>query len=378
MSKFYIGILNNISDKGLSRFTDNYEIIDNIEKANGIIVRSYKMNDLEFSEDLLAIARAGSGVNNIPVENCSNQGIVVFNTPGANSNAVKEIVIAAMIMCARNIYEGISWGQTLEGDVATIVEKGKKQFSGIEISGKTIGIIGIGATGARIANATFALGMNVVGYEPYKPNPCLNVPVKIYDDIDEMLGICDFVSIHVPSLPSTKGKVNKDFIEKMKDGAILLNYSRADIVVPGDIIDAVESGKLHKYITDLLEAEYIGIKGIIATPHIGASTTEAEENCAVMATDQLMDYLDNGNIVNSVNYPNVSLERRPGSKRHCLTLRAHKDVDIVKSELSEFYGDSLLEIAGDKQGNLAYFIINIKKDCEKLFECDYVIRTRVI
>ncbi|HHW95268.1 MAG TPA: 3-phosphoglycerate dehydrogenase [Mogibacterium sp.] len=378
MNKFYIGTLNNISDKGISRFTDNYKIIDDIGKANGIIVRSYKMNDMRFSENLLAIARAGSGVNNIPVENCSNQGIVVFNTPGANSNAVKEIVISAMIMGARNMYEGISWGQTLEGDVTTLVEKGKKQFSGTEISGKTIGIVGLGAIGGRIANATSALGMNVVGYEPYEPNPCLKVPVKRYDDIDEMLGVCDFVSIHVPSLPSTRAKVNRDFIEKMKDGAILLNYSRADIVVPADIIDAVESGKLYKYITDLLEAEYIGKKGIIATPHIGASTEEAEENCAIMATDQLMGYLDNGNIVNSVNYPDVSLERIPDSKRHCLALRAHNDADTVKSKLAEFYGDSLMEIVGDKKGEIAYFIIDLKNDCEKIFECDCVIRARVI
>ncbi|NLY87726.1 MAG: 3-phosphoglycerate dehydrogenase [Clostridiales bacterium] len=378
MSKFNIGTLNNISDKGLSKFNDNYDLIDDIDKANGIIVRSYKMHDMGLSENLLAIARAGAGVNNIPIDRCSEKGIVVFNTPGANANAVKELVIAGMIMSARNMYESISWGQTLEGDVTNTVEKGKKQFAGIEILGKTLGVIGLGAIGSRIANAASSLGMTVVGYEPFEPNTCLTAPVEIYKNLDEMLGICDFVSIHVPSLPDTLGMVNKDFIDKMKDGAVLINYSRAELVIPNDIIEAVCSGKLHKYITDLLEPEFIGKKGIVATTHIGASTIEAEENCAVMAANQLMEYLENGNITNSVNFPSLSLENKPGTKKHCITICNDKDLEMLKSKLSEFYGDSLLEIVGAQKGEVGYFILRVKEDCEKIFNCTCVVRNRVV
>lgn len=378
MSKFYIGTLNNISGKGLSKLTDNYQLVEDIDKANGIILRSYKMHDMTLSENLLAIARAGAGVNNIPVEKCSNEGIVVFNAPGANANAVKELVIAGMIMGARNIFEGVSWGQTLEEDVTASVEKGKKQFAGTEISGKTLGIIGLGAIGSRIANSANALGMKVLGYEPYEPNSCLNSPVELFEDVYKMIGLCDFVSLHLPSLPSTKGMVNKEFIEKMKDGSILLNFSRADLVVPKDIIDAVDSEKLRKYMTDLLEPEYIGKAGIVATPHLGASTAEAEENCAVMSVDQIMDFLENGNIVNSVNFPTVSLENKPGTKKHCIMLKIEKDIEFVKAKLTEFYGDDLLEIVGKNKGEFAYVIVRVKENCDKKFECKCVLRNRVI
>lgn len=380
MDKYYIGTLNNISEKGLSRLTDKYELTEDIDKANGIIVRSYKMHDMDFSDNLMAIGRAGAGVNNIPLDVCADKGIVVFNAPGANSNAVKELVIAGMIMGARNMYEGIAWGQSLDGDVASEVEKGKKQFAGTEIAGKTLGIIGLGAIGAKIANSAYALGMTVVGYETFKPHPCLEAPVELYDDVMEMVKVCDFVSIHVPSLPATKGMINKDMIANMKDGAIILNYARPDLVVVDDIVEALESGKIRKYMTDLLEPEYIGKKGIVPTPHLGASTAEAEENCAIMATDQLMDYLENGNIVNSVNFPRVTLDAKDGTKKHCFLLKNDKDADTVKAKLTDFYGDDLVEVAGAKNraNDYGYFVAQVKDSCDKMYSCDCIIRSREI
>ncbi len=377
MDKYYIGTLNNISQKGLCKFGDNYEITEDVDKANALLVRSFKMHEMDFSDNLLAVGRAGAGVNNIPLDRCAEKGIVVFNTPGANSNAVKELAIAGMIMGARNMYEGITWGQTLEGDVAAQVEKGKKQFAGSEIMGKTVGIIGLGAIGAKIANAAEALGMTVVGYEAFKPHPCLTADVKLFDSVEEMVPECDFISIHVPSLPTTKGMVNKDLIAKMKDGVIFMNYARPDLVVVDDVVEALESGKMRKYMTDLLEPEYIGKKGIVATPHLGASTAEAEENCAIMAADQIIDYLENGNIVNSVNFPRVTLNAE--GVKHCFLLKNDLDADEIKKNISDFYGDNLVEIAGAKTrgGDYGYFIAALKADAEP-FTCDCIIKTRVL
>lgn len=375
MDKYFIGTLNNISEVGLSRLTDRYELTEDVDKANGIIVRSYKMHEMDFSDNLLAIGRAGAGVNNIPLDKCADKGIVVFNAPGANSNAVKELAIAGMIMGARNMYEGISWGQSLEGDVAADVEKGKKQFAGTEIMGKTVGVIGLGAIGAKIANAAEALGMTVVGYEAFKPHPCLTADVKLYDDVAEMVKVCDFITIHVPSLPATKGMVNKELIANMKDGVIFMNYARPDLIVVDDILEALESGKMRKYMTDLLEPEYIGKKGIVATPHLGASTAEAEENCASMAVDEIMDYLENGNIVNSVNFPRVTLDAKEGTKRVCILYKCENDAE---DKIREFYGDCLVDYAGGKRGDYGYAIAAVKADCDKVFECKCVLRTRVL
>ena len=359
MDKYFIGTLNNISPKGLCRLTDKFELTEDIDKANGIIVRSFKMHDMDFSDNLLAIGRAGAGVNNIPLDRCSEKGIVAFNTPGANSNAVKELAVAGMIMGARNMYEGISWGQTLEGDVAANVEKGKKQFAGTEIAGKTLGVIGLGAIGAKIANAAEALGMKVVGYEAFTPHPCLTADVDLKDSVEEMVPECDFITIHVPSLPTTKGMVNKDLIAKMKDGVIFMNYARPDLIVVDDVVEALESGKMRKYMTD-------------------ASTAEAEENCAVMATDQLMDYLENGNIVNSVNFPRVSMEKK-GAERHCFLLKNDKTADEVKAKMEEFYGSKLAGFAGAKVrgSEFGYFIADVTESTEP-FSCDCIIRTRVL
>lgn len=376
--EYKISTLNNISSKGLDLIKGDFKLQESLDGSDAIIVRSYKMHDMKMPDGLLAIGRAGAGVNNIPVEDCTAQGIVVFNAPGANANAVKELTISAMIMAARNIYEGVYWGQSLSGDVASEVEAGKKQFAGTEIEGKTLGIIGLGAIGAKLANACEALGMNIAGYEAMKPHPSLKANVTMYDSSESMVPECDFISIHVPSLPSTKGMINQNLISKMKDGAIVLNFARPDLVVPGDIIKALESGKIRKYMTDLLEPEYIGVPGIVATPHLGASTAEAEENCAVMVINQVMDYLKNGNIVNSVNFPRVSLDRASGSKRHCILIKCDKDIGEIKSKIQEFYGDSLVQIAAAQKGVASYVIADVLPDCQGIFACDCVAFSREI
>lgn len=380
MAKYSIGTLNNISKVGLDRLTDQYALTEDINEANGIVVRSYKMHEMDFSDNLLAIGRAGAGVNNIPLDRCADEGIVVFNTPGANSNAVKELVIAGLIMGSRNMYEGISWANTLEGDVSGQVEKGKKQFAGTEIEGKTLGIIGLGAIGAKVANAAHALGMNIVG-NSVVVHPFLTAPCKMYEDVAEMVKVCDYVSIHVPSLPATKGMINKDLIANMKDGAIVLNYARPDLVVEEDIIAALESGKLRKYMTDLADENLINKPGIVSTPHLGASTKEAEENCASMAVDELMDYIENGNIRNSVNFPPVSLDAEAGTTRVGILYKGEVDVTAL---LNEAVGaDKVVKVEiGKSRTEYGYALALVKedacKDCLAGIKTDGVIKVRVL
>lgn len=380
MAKYSIGTLNNISKVGLDRLTDQYALTEDINEANGIVVRSYKMHEMDFSDNLLAIGRAGAGVNNIPLDRCADEGIVVFNTPGANSNAVKELVIAGLIMGSRNMYEGISWANTLEGDVSGQVEKGKKQFAGTEIEGKTLGIIGLGAIGAKVANAAHALGMNIVG-NSVVVHPFLTAPCKMYDDVAEMVKVCDYVSIHVPSLPATKGMINKDLIANMKDGAIVLNYARPDLVVEEDIIAALESGKLRKYMTDLADENLINKPGIVSTPHLGASTKEAEDNCASMAVDELMDYIENGNIRNSVNFPPVSLDAEAGTTRVGILYKGEVDVTAL---LNEAVGaDKVVKVeVGKSRTEYGYALALVKedacKDCLAGIKADGVIKVRVL
>lgn len=380
MAKYSIGTLNNISKVGLDRLTDQYALTEDINEANGIVVRSYKMHEMDFSDNLLAIGRAGAGVNNIPLDRCADEGIVVFNTPGANSNAVKELVIAGLIMGSRNMYEGISWANTLEGDVSGQVEKGKKQFAGTEIEGKTLGIIGLGAIGAKVANAAHALGMNIVG-NSVVVHPFLTAPCKMYDDVAEMVKVCDYVSIHVPSLPATKGMINKDLIANMKDGAIVLNYARPDLVVEEDIIAALESGKLRKYMTDLADENLINKPGIVSTPHLGASTKEAEDNCASMAVDELMDYIENGNIRNSVNFPPVSLDAEAGTTRVGILYKGEVDVTAL---LNEAVGaDKVVKVEiGKSRTEYGYALALVKedacKDCLTGIKADGVIKVRVL
>lgn len=380
MAKYSIGTLNNISKVGLDRLTDQYALTEDINEANGIVVRSYKMHEMDFSDNLLAIGRAGAGVNNIPLDRCADEGIVVFNTPGANSNAVKELVIAGLIMGSRNMYEGISWANTLKGDVSGQVEKGKKQFAGTEIEGKTLGIIGLGAIGAKVANAAHALGMNIVG-NSVVVHPFLTAPCKMYDDVAEMVKVCDYVSIHVPSLPATKGMINKDLIANMKDGAIVLNYARPDLVVEEDIIAALESGKLRKYMTDLADENLINKPGIVSTPHLGASTKEAEDNCASMAVDELMDYIENGNIRNSVNFPPVSLDAEAGTTRVGILYKGEVDVTAL---LNEAVGaDKVVKVEiGKSRTEYGYALALVKedacKDCLAGIKVDGVIKVRVL
>lgn len=380
MAKYSIGTLNNISKVGLDRLTDQYTLTEDINEANGIVVRSYKMHEMDFSDNLLAIGRAGAGVNNIPLDRCADEGIVVFNTPGANANAVKELVIAGLIMGSRNMYEGISWANTLEGDVSAQVEKGKKQFAGTEIEGKTLGIIGLGAIGAKVANAAHALGMNIVG-NSVVVHPFLTAPCEMYDDIAEMVKVCDYVSIHVPSLPATKGMINKDLIANMKDGAIVLNYARPDLVVEEDIIAALESGKLRKYMTDLADENLINKPGIVSTPHLGASTKEAEDNCASMAVDELMDYIENGNIRNSVNFPPVSLDAEAGTTRVGILYKGEVDVTAL---LNDAVGaDKVVKVEiGKSRTEYGYALALVKedacKDCLAGIKADGVIKVRVL
>lgn len=380
MAKYSIGTLNNISKVGLDRLTDQYALTEDINEANGIVVRSYKMHEMDFSDNLLAIGRAGAGVNNIPLDRCADEGIVVFNTPGANANAVKELVIAGLIMGSRNMYEGISWANTLEGDVSGQVEKGKKQFAGTEIEGKTLGIIGLGAIGAKVANAAHALGMNIVG-NSVVVHPFLTAPCEMYDDVAEMVKVCDYVSIHVPSLPATKGMINKNLIANMKDGAIVLNYARPDLVVEEDIIAALESGKLRKYMTDLADENLINKPGIVSTPHLGASTKEAEDNCASMAVDELMDYIENGNIRNSVNFPPVSLDAEAGTTRVGILYKGEVDVTAL---LNDAVGaDKVVKVEiGKSRTEYGYALALVKedacKDCLAGIKADGVIKVRVL
>ena len=309
---FKYACLNNISEKGLDNYTAGYERTEDLHEAQGILVRSASMHDMEFSGELLAIARAGAGVNNIPLERCAKQGIVVFNTPGANANGVKEMVLAGMLLASRDIVEGVDWVRANwnNKDIAKTAEKEKKKFAGTELSGKRLGIIGLGAIGVRVANMAVELGMEVYGYDPYVSVDAawhLNRKITHVFDINEIYDRCDFITIHVPAMPSTKGMIGKEAVKKMKKGVILINMARDSLVDEEAVIAAIESGRIRRYVSDFPNPVVAGRRGCITTPHLGASTEESEDNCAMMAVDELMDYLENGNIRNSVNYPACSM-----------------------------------------------------------------------
>ncbi len=309
-----IKLYNKIASCGMDQFPANYEVSQELAEEDGIVVRSADLHEVAFPATLKGIARAGAGVNNIPLDECSKQGIVVFNTPGANANAVKELCIAALLMTSRKVFAGMEWAKTLAGreDALKVVEKEKGRFVGPEILGKTLGVIGLGAIGGGVANAAIALGMRVIGYDPFVSVDAawqLSPAVEKTTDLDEIFKNCDYISVHVPSLPSTKGILGGANIAKMRTGVRLLNLARADLAVDADILAGLESGKIAAYYTDFPTGELAGKEGVIATPHLGASTPEAEDNCAVMACRQLSDYLENGNIKNSVNMPALSLPR---------------------------------------------------------------------
>ena len=303
--------LNPISPIGLGNFTDNYEATENFDEAEVALVRSAALHDLDLPESLVAVARAGAGVNNIPLDKCADKGIVVFNTPGANANGVKELVLCGMLLACRDIIGGNTWVKENKSDenINKSMEKAKKQFAGGEILGKTLGIIGLGAIGRLVANSAVALGMDVVGVDPFltdEGKAMLDDKVKIVETNDDVYAVSDFISVHVPLLDDTKEMINKDTIAKMKDGVVILNYARDLLVCDDDMAEALASGKVKKYVTDFPNYASANTEGVIAFPHLGASTAESEDNCAVMAVNQIMDFVENGNIVNSVNFPKVT------------------------------------------------------------------------
>lgn len=307
-----IHCLNAISKYGTNLLTADYELTDNFADADGVLVRSAAMHDMEFGDSLLAIARAGAGVNNIPLDRCAEEGVVVFNTPGANANGVKELVLAGLFLAARDIVGGIAWCQVNKEDenIAKSVEKAKKAFAGYEIKGKKLGVIGLGAIGAEVANAAAALGMEVYGYDPFiSVNAAwgLSRDVKHITSVDTIYQECDYITVHVPLMDSTKEMINEKTIAQMKDGVVVLNFSRDRLVNDDAMAAALESGKVRKYVTDFPNPKSVHMAGAIAIPHLGASTEESEDNCAKMAVEEMMDYLENGNIRNSVNYPNCDM-----------------------------------------------------------------------
>ena len=378
---FKIATLNKISPVGLSHLTDNYTITENVDEANAILVRSQAMHDMDFSDNLLSIARAGAGVNNIPLDRCAEEGIVVFNTPGANANAVKELVLAGMFMAARNIPEAVIWAKSLDSDVLKAYEKGKGQFAGTEIAGKTLGVIGLGAIGIKIANAAEALGMNVIGYDPFLTVNAahrISNTAEIVNDMKDMLGKCDYITIHVPATDSTKGMMNKEVFDRMKDGTIFLNFSRDKLVNDADLMAAIDSGKIRKYVTDFATDELLHYNNVIAIPHLGASSAEAEDNCATMAALQTMDYIENGNIVNSVNFPAVTLGAKTGTRIAVLSKANDTIISDVTSALNA-KNAVISNIISKTKGNFAYTLVETPAAVDSLeIANDSVIRVRII
>ena len=359
---YKISTLNKISPKGMELLPEEYEVVDDVESANAILVRSASMHDMELSDNLLAIARAGAGVNNIPVDKCSENGIVVFNTPGANANAVKELVIASILMSSRNIPAALEWTKTLSKDAANAVEKNKSLFAGEEIKGKTLGVVGLGFIGVMLANASESLGMKVVGYDPYlslKAAHDLSPSVKIFESLETMLPHCDYVSIHVPATPATKGLINYKQIDAMKNKGVLLNFSRDELVVSEDVIRAIEEKKLRLYITDFPVDDIIGKPGVILIPHLGASTAESEENCAIMAAREVIDYLKDGNIANSVNFPTINAGVKPEGIRLCVL---NKNIPSILGQITGVFADRHINIdnlINKSKGDYAVTIIDI-------------------
>ena len=382
---FNILTLNKIAKCGLDQLNDNYKITDDANvDADGIILRSFKMHDMELPESLKAVARAGAGTNNIPIDKCSEKGIVVFNTPGANANAVKEVVIAGMLLASRDVIGGVAWANTLTGDdVDKQVEKGKSNFAGCEIKGKTLGIIGLGAIGILVANAAYALGMEVIGYDPYLSVDSalkLSRHVKKANSPEEVYAAADYITIHVPLMDSTRNTINAETIAQMKDGVIILNFARGGLVNNADIKKALADGKVAKYVVDFADSETVNQPGIINIPHLGASTAESEDNCAVMAAQELADYLENGNILNSVNFPNCSL---PEDNIGRIAI-AHKNIPNVIAKFTEALSSvNISDMINKSKGELAYTIINTDhaipaEAIEKLNQIDAVIRVSVI
>ena len=363
---YTVKCLNPIASKGLDLFTEDFKVIDDLDKADAVLVRSAAMHDLEVPESLLAVARAGAGVNNIPLDEYAKKGIVAFNAPGANANGVKELVVAGLLLASRDIIGGYNWVKenASEENLAKLVEKQKKQYAGNELKGKSIGVIGLGAIGVLVANICNRLGMKVYGYDPYvsvRSAWSLSRMVKHIASIDELFETCDYITIHVPYMDSTKGMINKEAIDKMKDGVTLLNFARGELVDNQAVIEGLASGKVKHYVTDFPSAEIAGVDKVITIPHLGASTEESEENCAEMAVDQLMNYLENGNIVNSVNYPNCDLGEASGAAR--ITVH-HKNLPNMIGQLTAILaadGHNISNMLNKSKGEWAYSMFDMEK-----------------
>lgn len=381
--------LNKISPIGTKRLGEAYTFSPEMENPDGILVRSASMHEMELGENLLAIARAGAGVNNIPVDKCLEQGIVVFNTPGANANAVKELVLAALFLTSRKIVPAMDWVKALKGQgdqVEKLIEKGKGQFAGPEIQGKALGVVGLGAIGILVANAATQLGMEVYGYDPFLSVEHawhLSSAVHRSLSLDEIYSKCDYVTLHLPLTKENKGMIGVDSLQKMKDGVRILNFARGGLVDSPALLDALASGKVAAYATDFPDDNMIGVENILAIPHLGASTPESEDNCAVMAVDQLKDYLENGNILNSVNLPNLSMARDSGTTRLCLI---HKNVPNTIAMFAAACGEAGMNIENmqsKSRGEYAYTILDVSGDvtpaaADTLRALDPIVKVRVL
>ena len=386
---YNIHVLNKIAESGLKKFPEDYKFTDDIDQADGILVRSHEMKDMFFSKNLLAIARAGAGVNNIPIDRCAKEGIVVFNTPGANANAVKELVLSGMLLAARNLPDALEWTKTLTSNVAQDVEKGKGQFAGSEIKGKTLGVIGLGYIGVSVANTAEKLGMDVIGYDPFinvKAAHELSRKIPLVNELSEILPKCDYISIHVPAMESTKNMINAKQFAQMKKGVFFLNFSRDNLVNDADLLDAIQSGIVKKYITDFPNDALQGKEGVVSIPHLGASTEEAEEQCAIMAAEELIDYLENGNITNSVNYPKCNMgpfDHSNAANRICIL---NMNVSGMITKITGIIANMNINISdmiNKSKGDFAYTVLDVdtKVDCDQLkkeLAFDGIISVRVL
>ena len=379
---------NAISKYGTDRLTADYALTDDLARAEGVLVRSAALHETEFGDSLLAIARAGAGVNNIPLDRCANEGIVVFNTPGANANGVKELVIAGLLLAARDVVGGIEWCKENKEDanIAKTVEKAKKAFAGYEIKGKKLGVIGLGAIGAEVANTAAALGMEVYGYAPYisiNAAWALSRDVKHITSVDTIYQECDYITVHVPLLDSTRGMINGQTIGQMKDDVVVLNFAR-DLLVDDDAMAAaLETGKVRRYVTDFPNPKSVAMKNVIAIPHLGASTEESEDNCAKMAVEELMDYLENGNIRNSVNYPNCDMGVCHAASRVAVL---HLNVPNMIGQITGILASgnvNISDMTNKSRDKYAYTLLDLENPAEedmveKLKAIKGVLRVRVI
>ena len=386
---YQVKCLNKISPLGTSRLGENYHVGEDVENPDAILVRSAAMHDMEFNKNLLAIARAGAGTNNIPVERCVQEGIVVFNTPGANANAVKELVIAALLLTSRKIVPGIEWAGTLKGkgdEVGKLVEKGKSSFVGPEIAGKTLGVVGLGAIGILVANAAEALGMKVMGYDPFLSVEGawgLSSNTQRALTLEEIYANCDYISLHVPLTPDTKEMINAATIAQMKEHVRILNFARGDLVNNTDLLKALSDGKVAAYATDFPNDALLGVENVLAIPHLGTSTPESEDNCACMAADEIKDYLENGNIKNSVNLPNVSMPRENGAKRVCIIHQNFPNMISTLTGVLANIGVNIENMQSKSKKEYAYTILdvtgNVNDDTVKAInDNDGIIFVRVI